>query len=285
MRYGFFPGCTPRAAAGYKESVEAINLRLGIELVEIEDWNCCGATTAFSLYQDDGLYLVARIMALANQQQLNEIVTVCNACYTTLNKASEYLQSDSVAHNKINERLKTEGLVLAEILPIRHYLELLVNDVPEENWQFESDKPAFEEKVAVYYGCQLTRPWQKVDHPESPNILDNFFEKLGFEVVDYSAKTLCCGAALAVPYAKNCKDLVARIIRSSQHAGADLIVTICPMCQFNLETLQRHTKLSSMPIPFFTQLIGLRMGIDPSELGINKLLIPLKLKQLATNDA
>ena len=275
MTYGFFPGCSHRSEAGYLESVLAINRCLGLELVEIRDWNCCGATALFSQDETRALLLAGRLQALAAVQGLGQIATTCNACYTTLRKASQILSHDSTALALINRNLAREHLRIETLLPIRHYLELLVHDVPEELWQAKRRNVFPQVGVASYYGCQLTRPWQDLDSPERPYLLDRLLQKLGFRVVDHSAKTLCCGASHFFSYERQCRPWTSRIVTEMRRKGAQLISTLCPLCQMNLESAQdRHTP-QPLAVPYFTQLVGLALGCDPRELGLERLLIPL----------
>jgi heterodisulfide reductase subunit B len=274
VKYGFFPGCSYNSAAGYRESVDAINRLMGIELVEIPDWNCCGATAFFSLDEFKALALNARLFALAQASGFREIVTVCNACYTTLRKANQILSSNPEAVSRINEELSKESLLMEGDFSVRHYLDVLYNDVPAEKWSENLTEKFKDYEVACYYGCQLTRPWGDIDHMERPIILDRFIERLGFLPVDHSAKTICCGASHVVPYARECGSLISRIILDVSHKGGRMITTLCPLCQFNLDSGQRNLTYH-IPVPFFTQLAGLAMGINASELGMDKLIVPM----------
>lgn len=274
LTYGFFPGCAYATAAGYRESVDAVNRRLGIDLVELADWNCCGATSAFSLNQDDALILTGRLFALAEAQGHAQIVTVCNACYTTLRKAAQMLEQGSPDLARVNAGLAREGLRLGRLLPVRHYLEILYADVPAEAWSAARPEYIGRIKVAAYYGCQLTRPWADLDHAERPALLDRFFRRLGFQAVEHSARTICCGASHALPYEKECRPMLRRIVEEARRRGAHLISTLCPLCQFNLDSLQTPPDAPPIPVPYFSQLAGLALGIPPQRLGFGKLLIP-----------
>jgi heterodisulfide reductase subunit B len=274
MTYGFFPGCAYATAAGYRESVDTVNRQLGIELVEIPDWNCCGATSVFSLNQDDALILAGRLFALAQAQGHEQILTVCNSCYTTLRKAGQMLAQSQTELSRVNVRLSAEGLTLNRLLPVRHYLEILYEDVPADAWS--AGRPGYigRLKVAAYYGCQLTRPWADLDHAERPALLDRFFSRLGFQAVDHSARTVCCGASHALPYEKDCRPMIRRIVEEARRRGAHFISTLCPLCQFNLDSLQKSGEAPPIPVPYFSQLAGLALGIPPQQLGFGKLLIP-----------
>lgn len=273
MIYCFYPGCSYHSSAGYKESTEAVTKKLGIELMELPDWNCCGATVMHGESRFKATALVARNFALAAKYGFSEIVTGCNACYTTLRKAADTLNRETDYRDRINEFLHAEGLVVTDDIKVRHLADVFVNDVSDELWRKNRRAGYDALNIAVYYGCQLTRPWNDLDSAETPEMLDKFFTLLGCNVVDHSAKTLCCGASLAVPYADECKGLTTRLIREITKKGGNIVTTICPLCQFNLDNGQKAIDAPDIPVTFFTQIVGLVMGISPSALGLNKLLI------------
>lgn len=275
MKYGFFPGCSYKSEAGYKESVNAINSARNIELSELADWNCCGATVMFSLNELDALALTGRLFALSNQQECDQIVTTCNACYATLRKAKRILENSPEAVIRINQKLSGQRLKIDKLVPVRHYLELLTHDVREENWKQTMPSHLTNIRVAAYYGCQFSRPWEDADHPERPTILDRFIQRLGFVSIDHSAKTLCCGASHFFPYESHCRTLVSRILNEARRKGAQIICTICPLCQFNLDAAQAKLDLDPIAVPYFTQLAGLALGYSPKELGMKKLLVSM----------
>ena len=257
------------------ESVDSLNQALGIELVEISEWNCCGATAFFSINKFKAMALAGRIFALAQALGFSEIVTVCNACYTTLRKANQILIDHPEDLALINNRLKEEGLVIQGPLTVRHYLDVLVNDVSKEVWAQNRSEELSNFSVAGYYGCQLTRPWCDLDDPERPVILERFIRRLGFAPVEHSAKTLCCGASHTVAYEKDCRPLISRIIREVHTKGANLVTAVCPLCQFNPDAGQHGLGLPLVPVPYFTQLAGLALGLKPRDLGLKKLIVPM----------
>lgn len=276
MKYGFYPGCAYHSAAGYKESTDSVNRALGITFEEISDWNCCGATVMFGEDELNALAIAGRNFALAQAKGYDEIVTGCNACYTTLRKAVKIFGDKPDYFDQINKRLEKEGLKMEGLVKIRHSLEVLANDVPEEAWSGRQSEKLGKIKVAAYYGCQLTRPWGDLDHPERPAILEKFIKKIGFSPVEHSAPTLCCGASHAVPYKKECQPLISRIIQEVKTKGADLVITVCPLCQFNLDDGQKGARVNPIPVPYFSQLAGLALGIKPEALGLDKLLVPIR---------
>jgi heterodisulfide reductase subunit B2 len=278
VKYGFFPGCAYKTAAGYKESVDAVNRHIGIELVEIDDWNCCGATAAFSINGKNAMDLAGRVLALAEAQGFKEIVTTCNACYATLQKAVSKFNHSPGLMEKVNTDLEKEKLTLTRTLPVRHYMDVLIDDVPESAWPENSQNLPFTDNgVAVYYGCQLNRPYGPPAEALRPVRLEKLLRRFGIRPIEHSAKTLCCGASHMIPHEKDCLPLILRIVGETRRKGAGIITTICPMCQFNLDYGQKKIKGTALPVTYFTQVIGLAMGIAPKELGIDKLLIPLKM--------
>ena len=275
MKYGFYPGCSYKSEAGYKESVEAVCRLIGIELRELPDWNCCGATSMISMDADDAHLLTARIFALACKEGFDAVVTTCNACYTALRKTRKILEADSGLLADINKQLSSEGLNISSLPSVRHLLEVFYQDVDAASWTGKASPGIADIAVAAYYGCQLTRPWGDVDHPERPQMLDEFIKRLGYKVVDHSARTLCCGASHFFPYQEQCRSLVDKIIAEARRKGAQVITTLCPLCQLNLDAGQETRKGPPMPVPYFTQLAGLALGLSPVALGLNKLLNPM----------
>ena len=278
MKYGFFPGCSYKGAAGYKASTEAVSKLLDIELVEIKDWNCCGATSGWSTKDLEAYVLPARTMALAEKQGFSEIVNVCNACYSTLRKANEKMAQDKDLTKKVDMALEEEGLFYNGGIKIRHLLEVIVNDVPHEDIRKQIKKDLSDWIVAPYYGCQLNRPWMDIDDAHRPVLMDRLIEILGaVPAANYSAKTECCGAAHMVPYRELCLPLNKRIVNEAIKKGAKFISTLCPLCQFNLDASQQNDSLPNLPVVFFTQLIGMAFGLSKEDLQLQKLLTPFKL--------
>ncbi|MGC8872557.1 MAG: CoB--CoM heterodisulfide reductase iron-sulfur subunit B family protein [Caldimicrobium sp.] len=274
MKAVFYPGCTLETAAGYEESIKAVNKVLGIDLPELDDWNCCGATALFSVDKLLSLVFPARNLAKAEKEEAKWIVTPCNACYATLRKVKAILRENEALREKVNKALSAEGLFYRGSISIKHLLDFYLQSELFEGIKERIKKPLNGLRVATYYGCQYTRPitGEETDDPEVPNNLDRLLVALGAEVVDYSMKTYCCGAAQMVSHEKGCLKLINRIVRGAIKEGADVIVAICPMCQFNVEL--GESKLGyRVPVLYFTQLIGLSLGIPKKMLGLEKLMI------------
>ncbi|OQX62950.1 MAG: hypothetical protein B5M56_04485 [Desulfococcus sp. 4484_241] len=277
MKYGFFPGCSYKGAAGYKESTEAVCRVLGIELEEIQDWNCCGATSYWSTESLKAYVLPARIMALAEKQGFSEIVNVCNACYSTLRKAQEKLSGDETLKEKVNLALAEEGLEYTGNFKIRHLMEVIVNDIGTDKIKEHVKAGLSNLTIAPYYGCQLNRPWADIDDAHNPVLMDGLIRAVGAKPLEnYSAKTECCGAAQMVAYKELCVPLNRRIVKDAVNKGANAICTVCPLCQLNVDSSQAGLGLPKIPVIFFTQLMGLAFGLTEEDLMLNKLLTPFK---------
>lgn len=268
MKICFYPGCSYAGTAGYKESTEAVSQKLGIELVTIPDWNCCGATVMFGENKLRATALAARHFALVRSMGFDEFATGCNACYSTLRKAAELLTEDAEMFAKTKEILAAINLDLVSIPKVRHLLEVISQAMPEATSDRYKNLP-----VGAYYGCQLTRPYQDLDTGEHPGILEAFLSRIGFAVAEHSAKTQCCGASHGVIYTKACESLSNRIVNEIATKGGQMVTTICPLCQFNLDRSQTKSGSARLPVTYFTQLAGLALGLQPSDLGMKKLLV------------
>ncbi len=273
MKHAFYPGCAHETSAGYNESLYAVCQKLEIQLIEIPDWNCCGATITAGESKTSSLYLAARTFALSEKIGFNEILTGCNACYTTLKKSANILFSDHKQLEEINKHLKAESLKLTQKITIRHIMDVIFESTPKDLWDVYKNRSLKDINIACYYGCQYTRPWLTGRASEKPAYMEDFLNSLGFNTIDHSAKTLCCGAAGAMPHADIARSLVARIADCVKKESADIIITICPLCQFNMDTYQTRPGITEIPVLFFTQLLGLYFEIESKHLGLDKLLI------------
>lgn len=278
MKYAFFPGCSVHSSAKeYADSCKAISKTLDIELVEIPDWNCCGAIDAIYSYEPEySLALVARNLSLAEKMQA-DIVTLCSACYFSLARTNKLFKENPEVKAKINDALSSIGLSYSGGVKVRHFLEALLTDVGLEKIKSKVTVPLNSFNVASYYGCLLVRPVDLThfDDPEHPTRMDELVETLGASKVDYYSKTKCCGASLGVTDENVMLELSKKILLDAKNAGANCMITACPLCQFNLDAKQKDIESKfnlkiDLPILHFTQLIGLAFGIDAKELGLNR---------------
>jgi heterodisulfide reductase subunit B len=281
MKYGYYPGCSiGHSALPYAISTKAILEPLGLEFSEVEDWNCCGATEYFSINQIAAYALVARNLALASKQEgINDLVAPCSACYLNLKKTDNYMGKYEKIGKNTNEALAAGGLSYKPgSLRIRHLLEVVVEDVGFDAIAEKVTNPLKGLRVAPYYGCLIVRPQfdeEGFDNPEYPVHLDQLLDRLGADVVDFPMKAHCCGGHMTQISSDTAFELIRRILHNANEYEADVIVTICPMCQLNLDAYQSQVNHHfgtdfNLPVLYFTQLIGLAMGLTPEELGIGK---------------
>jgi heterodisulfide reductase subunit B2 len=280
-KYLFYPGCSlQRSARPYLDSLLAIRDDLGLELEEVEDWNCCGATEYVSIHRLAAFALVGRNLSLAARQVdgAQTLVAACSACYLNLAKTDAYMREDQELNGRINEALAAGGLHYNPgSVIVRHLLDVVYKDVGLEAVRARVVKPLKGLRVAPYYGCMITRPDPdgRFDSAEYPKSMDRLLAALGAEVVDYPLKTHCCGGHMAQISPPVAYELIRRLVQAADQYHADVMVTLCPMCQLNLDAYQgdvnRHFKTEyQMPVLYFTQLMGLAFGHDPARLGIGK---------------
>ena len=276
--YLFYPGCAMEASArAYYDSLMLIKQTLGIELHEIDDWNCCGATEYVGMSLIPAYALIARNLALAVGQAngTRTLMAPCSACYLNLEKADHYMAERPALEEKVNEALAAGGLHYdSGSLDIRHLLDVIVNDVGLDAVKGSVVRPLTGLRVAPYLGCMVPRPdfehrWSDY---EQPTELDDLLHILGAEVVDFPLKTECCGGHMSQIGPRTAFELIRRLVAKADECSADLMVTLCPMCQMNLDAYQseanRHFGTHyHMPIVFFTQLMGLAFGMDAKALG------------------
>jgi heterodisulfide reductase subunit B len=280
MRYAYYPGCSlTHSAEPYDLSTKAIAGPLGLSLQEIDDWNCCGATEYISINKNAAYALVGRNLALAAQQGISsDVVAPCSACFLNLRKVDHYMAKYPDLGEKTNAALAAGDLHYEPgSLHIRHLLDVVVEDVGYEELQTRVVRPLDGLRVAPYYGCLIVRPqWNGGDvDTEYPMHLDRLLRTLGAEVVDFPLKTHCCGGHMTQISADTAYELIRRLLHNASEYEADLIVTACPMCQLNLDAYQaqvnRHFGTDfHLPVLYFTQMIGLAMGMAPADLGIGR---------------
>ncbi|MFN3928886.1 MAG: CoB--CoM heterodisulfide reductase iron-sulfur subunit B family protein [Thermoflexus sp.] len=286
MTYLYFPGCSLKGTGrAYEESLLAVFRALGIPLVELADWNCCGATTYMSIDEHQSCALAARNLALAEQQGpaedgIPQLIAPCSACYLVLLKAQRCLASDSSLSREILHALQAAGHRYQSRVRIRHPLDVLVNDIGLKEIARYVRQPLRGLRVACYYGCQIVRPFALFDHPHYPTTMDELVRTLGAEPVDWPLKTHCCGGSLTGTIPEVGLRLNYLLLHEAQRRGADVVITVCPLCQFNLEAYQdqirrRYPALAPMPVLYFTQLVGMAMGLPARELGLQRLFVPV----------
>lgn len=280
--YTYYPGCSVMGInRSYDVAARAVSGVLGISLDELQDWNCCGATVYFSISELKAHALSARNLALAERKHRRDLVTICNACYTTLTKTNDYMARNPNLKRTMDGALAAAGLTYSGKIRVRHFLDVLVNDVGEEKVRSKVTKPLNGLKVAPYYGCQIGRPFAAFDDPEYPTTMDRLLTWLGAEVVSFPLKAKCCGGMLMTTNEKVGVKLTGSILDCAQKNGADIIASACPLCQANLELFQgRVGKLTGahyrIPVVAFTQLVGLALGLPKERLALGREIVAVR---------
>ncbi len=281
MKYTYFPGCSLKGLGrAYEESLLPVMRHLGVELAELDDWNCCGATAYMSVDEAKAGVLAARNLAIAEKTGPHDLLTPCSACYLVLNKTKHNIADFPEIHDSVHRALKCANLAYTGRTQVRHPLDILVHDVGLEVIKEKVVRPLKGLKVAPYYGCQVVRPYATFDDAWNPTTMDRLLATLGAEVVHYPLKTKCCGGSLTGTVPEAGLRLTYILLKEAVRRGADVIATICPLCQFNLDAyhdqIDRRWGPTRIATVYFTQLMGLAFGLAPKELGLNRNFVPMK---------
>jgi heterodisulfide reductase subunit B len=275
-QYAYYPGCSLESLAkSYDVSTKEVALALDLELKEIEDWNCCGATAYFPVDELLAYTLVARNLAIAERTGLTDFVAPCSACFKNAYFTNAYLKQDSDLADHINFALEEDNLHVDGNLNVRHLIEVFIDDVGLERIKEKSTHPLEGLRVAPYYGCQLLRPRRGSENVETPMFFEDLLTAIGAEPIEYASKTRCCGGSLIITNRHAALDMVRILLEDAINSGANVIATTCPMCHVNLEVYQAQVNQEfgtdlSIPIIYFTQLMGMALGLKPKQLGIDK---------------
>jgi heterodisulfide reductase subunit B len=278
-KYALYPGCSlETGGVEYGMSTNAVAQALGIELLEVPDWNCCGASSAHMTDHLLALALPARVLAQAETLPVTEMVAPCAACHARFAAVEYELSRDEALKQKVNSLLERP---YTGKVKLRSFLDIFSNPEMVAEIQKKVKKPLKGLKVACYYGCLFVKPPKVVnflDNPENPQAMDNIMQALGAEPVQWPYKTECCGASLGMTREDVCTKLCNDILRVAKDSGADCIVAACPLCQQNLDMRQitvekKYGSQYRTPIPYFTQMIGLALGLDTKTLGFKKLFV------------
>ncbi len=276
MKIGFYPGCSLKGTSSeYAQSTLALAKAFDIDLVEIRDWNCCGATAAHNLNHDLAVALPGRVLALAEKQGMTEIVVPCAACYNRLSVTQHELNENKLLKERVENILQMKLSGNIEIMNVMQFVDKYIADKIEE----KIIKP-FERKVVCYYGCLLVRPHDvlKFDRLEDPQSMDTLMKKIGADSLDWGYKTECCGAGFSVSRTDIVGKLSGKIIKDAMDRQAEAIIVACPMCQSNLDMRRPHIESylkmkTNIPAMYITQAIGLAVGISREDLGLKKLFV------------
>lgn len=296
MTYLYYPGCSLKGTAPeYDLSTQAVMKALALELMELEDWTCCGASAAETVSPLLSLVLPARNLALAEVAGQGpdggngarvQVIAACSACYVNLRKVEERVHGDPDSLNRINQVLSAEGLQYAGRTKVRHLLDVIASDAGPDAIAAKITHPLTGLKVAPYYGCQTVRPYCLSDapppfeaHKEFPELMNGVLDALGADVQPNPMQAACCGGTLMTTKRAVGVQLISELLQSVD--GADCLVTVCPLCHMNLEAYQKLVsknvgRVVRMPILYLTQLLGMALGLPSERLGLRHNLMPLE---------
>ncbi len=273
MEFGYYPGCAlDGSSIEYGKSVVNVFRSIGVDLVEIPDWSCCGASSGHMLSKTLGTALNARNLALATERGLKEIVAPCPLCSEGMLKALKKMAADPAKRDNIEEIIERKVDPGISILNIVQAVENT-----RDLWEPKLKQDVRKLRIACYYGCLLVRPPDIVnfDEPEKPMSIDNLVNEMGFEAVDWAFKVECCGGGFTVSNAEDVSTLVGRIYKNAIFHKADVIACVCPMCLANLEMAaadagRKFNTVFKMPVVYLTDLLGLAIGMEPTELALDQ---------------
>jgi heterodisulfide reductase subunit B2 len=281
MKAGLYPGCSLEGSSReYAESLRAVAPHIGLELTEMEQWNCCGASAAHSLDHTLSVSLPVQILALAEQQRIHDLLVPCAACYNRLSSARLAMKQDEALRIKVTSNLSSAYTGSTTLLNI---LDVLSTSLTPD---IIGRMPAtFPHRIVCYYGCLLVRPSNVVHSPraEDPQTMDEIMKRIGATSLAWGMKTECCGAGLSVTRTDVVGDLCARILSDAIGRGAEAIIVACPMCHSNLDMRRQASERVAgqkftIPVLYVTQAIGLALGIDPLRLGLHRHFVPVTLR-------
>ena len=270
MEYAYYPGCSLHSTGlEYGLSTRAVFAHLGMGLVELDGWNCCGASSAHVVSHALAVALPARNLALA-QAVGHDLVTPCAACFNRMKAADYYLRTDPIMRAEVESMV---GFKYSGDVAVRPVMAVLYEDYGPAQIAREVRQSLAGLKVVPYYGCLLVRPPQvtQFDDPDNPQVMAALLRAAGAEVLPWSHATDCCGASLSLSRADVVQNLVGRLVDRAREAGADALVTACPLCQVNIE--MRQTQDPKMPAFYITELLGLAFGLPEAQKWWSKHLI------------
>lgn len=275
MKFAYYPGCSADGSGiEYGMSMARTGEILGFELQELEDWNCCGATSGHNTDRLLSLALPARNLAIAEKTGLNMMIAPCAACYNRFRNAEHVVQHDPEMKIKIEQVLDMELQGTSETLSI---LDVLVNKIGTDAIAAKVTNPLTTMKAACYYGCLLVRPVAHTgfDDPEDPQTMDKVMWVLGAEAVKWSHKTECCGAALVTSRPDVGMRMLYRVLKDAKESGAECLVTACPLCMLNLDMRQKAAEKQfgetfNLPVYYVTELLAIACGDADRTVGIDK---------------
>jgi heterodisulfide reductase subunit B len=276
-KYLIFLGCViPYRISSYEISTRKVLDKLGIELVEMPEFNCCGFPLD-PINHDTMLTLAARNLCLAEQQNLN-IMTLCNGCFGTLNHVNSELKENKELRKRVDRYLKEIGMEFKGTITVKHLVHVLAQDIGFEKIKENIQKPLNPLRVAQHSGCHVVRPAKYVsfDDPENPTVLKKLIEVTGAECLDYMDEMECCGAPIIGVDAEISLQLAREKLDHIRAVGAQALITVCPFCHMMYDLNQPRIERTfnekfSIPVLHYTQLLGLAMDFNPDELAFKQL--------------
>jgi len=284
----YYPGCALEGSGhAYNRSTKALGKKLGLKLKEVDNWNCCGAMEVKNIDPKLQTYLSSRVMSIAaNKMKMDVVMAPCNGCYHNLKKAEYDLKNDEKSKEVVDRLSKKAGHETYQAGQVEtiHALDWVKDTIGEEGLKERVKNSLAGIKIANYYGCMYTRPRhifpEKDSGPGSestsrPHFMDDLLDAAGAENVDFPLKTACCGGAHTLSDSDTSTRLVANILQTAEAAGAEVIATECPTCHSGLEMHQIRANRTlgiktNVKIIYFTQLLGMAMGLKPKEVGLHE---------------
>jgi heterodisulfide reductase subunit B len=279
----YFPGCSAHGTSEeFDHTLKLVMKTLDVQMEEIPDWNCCGATSAHVMTENLALALPMRNLVLAERLENKTMGIACASCYSRMKGTKKHLDENPELARKINSTVIDEGEYKGTI-DVKSMLQYCYEEIGLETIKSKVVKTLSGLKVACYYGCLLTRPKDvtNFDSPEYPMSMDHLMEALGAKAVDFDYKTECCGASFSISDTEIVESLSGKILEVAKESGAHMIVVACPLCQSNLDMrqpdIEKHLgKKFDLPVMYFTQLMALAFGINEKELRLPKHIVPVE---------
>ncbi len=283
-KYAFYPGCAAKGASKeLYESTTAVIEKLGLDMVELPQFSCCGAGVLEEVKDVLDMAVNARNLAYAEREG-RDIVTVCSTCLLVLKKAKYHLDNDDDLRKEVNEILSEAGLEYKGEVDVKHFHWVLLDELGEEGIREKVVNPLKGLKVYPYYGCHTIRPAEVLgyEHSENPSSLERLISALGGEPVRGERRLECCGFHAFWPSPQISMQLTGLNLKDAREIGADCIVTPCPLCHMNLDTNQSRALKAvgesfSIPVLHVPQLVGLALGIEPKSLGLHRNFVPFMI--------
>lgn len=258
MVFSYFPGCTLKTKAKEldqygRKSAEA----LGFTLQELPEWQCCGAV--YPLARDEIATKLSSVRALAGAKEMDtDLVTLCSACHHVIKRVNGDMRNDADIRDKVNRYLKLDVPYGGETT-VLHYLEVLRDRVGFDTLKEKVVNPFTGRKIGAYYGCLLLRPSAEMgfDDPENPTIMEDFIRAIGGEPVIYAMRNECCGGYMTLENRDLSRSKATKIIDNAKACGAEMIITACPLCMYNL----RENAAEALPVHYFTELLAEALGV------------------------